>query len=242
MEKGATGDRGGGPALAARALIVTTLITASGLVTAAPTLAAPKNATPTASATKRPALVAAPRTSPGASVDTLVGAALSQVGRTTKYDPAYVRLKYPGGDVPIDRGVCTDVVVRAFRAVGVDLQEAVHQDMVRNFAVYPRYGNARADSNIDHRRVRNLEKFFARIGASAPVSHNEADYLPGDIVMWDVGGLAHTGLVTASTAEGTNRPLIVHNIGWGTQEEDVLFEYRVTNHFRFPLPRVTQAV
>ncbi|MBW8826925.1 MAG: DUF1287 domain-containing protein [Acidobacteria bacterium] len=178
----------------------------------------------------------------GATTDTLVAAALSQIGRTTLYDPSYVRLKYPGGDVPIDRGVCTDVVVRAFRGVGIDLQVAVHEDMARHFAAYPHYGKSRPDANIDHRRVFNLATFFARSGTAAPITHNGADYLPGDVVMWNVDGLAHTGLVASALADGTDHRLVVHNIGDGTQLEDILFEFPITGHFRYPLPRPAQVV
>ena len=167
-------------------------------------------------------------------VETLVTAAVSQIGRTTLYDPAYVRLAYPGGDVPIDRGVCTDVIIRAFRAIGIDLQLAVHEDMVRHFSSYPRTGRSTPDANIDHRRVKNLAVFFTRSGAAVPVTPRPSDYLPGDVVMWDVGGLAHTGLVADALAPGTDRHTIVHNIGDGTQMEDILFEFPITGHFRYP--------
>ena len=167
-------------------------------------------------------------------VETLVTAAVSQIGRTTLYDPAYVRLAYPGGDVPIDRGVCTDVIIRAFRAIGIDLQLAVHEDMVRHFSSYPRTGRSTPDANIDHRRVKNLAVFFTRSGAAVPVTQRPSDYLPGDVVMWDVGGLAHTGLVADALAPGTDRHTIVHNIGDGTQMEDILFEFPITGHFRYP--------
>ena len=167
-------------------------------------------------------------------VETLVTAAVSQIGRTTLYDPAYVRLAYPGGDVPIDRGVCTDVIIRAFRAIGIDLQLAVHEDMVRHFSSYPRTGRSTPDANIDHRRVKNLAVFFTRSGAAVPVTQRPSNYLPGDVVMWDVGGLAHTGLVADALAPGTDRHTIVHNIGDGTQMEDILFEFPITGHFRYP--------
>jgi uncharacterized protein YijF (DUF1287 family) len=229
---------GGGTSRAGGVAVFAGAVALTACLAAPPALAAPKvQAAAATTNARRPTLVPVPTARPGATTDTLVAAALAQIGRTTQYDPAYVKLKYPGGDVPMDRGVCTDVLIRAFRGVGIDLQVAVHEDMARNFRVYPRYGNSHADANIDHRRVHNLEKFFARIGASARVTHDPADYLPGDIVMWSVDGLAHTGLVSAEMAEGTDRPLMVHNIGWGTQLEDMLFEYPVTNHFRFPLPR-----
>ena len=168
-----------------------------------------------------------------ARVQTLVDAAMSQIGRTTIYDPAYVALAYPGGDVPMVRGVCTDVVIRAYRSIGADLQVAMYQDMRRAFSAYPSSGRSVPDPNIDHRRVKNMLVFFARAGASAPKSLDAADYLPGDVVMWDVGGLAHTGLVVTSTAPGSDRHMIVHNIGDGAQLEDILFEFPITGHFRY---------
>lgn len=175
-----------------------------------------------------------------ARVQTVIDAALSQIGRTTLYDPAYMTLAYPGGDVPMVRGVCTDVVIRAYRAIGVDLQVAVHQDMRRAFSAYPSSGRSVPDPNIDHRRVKNLLVFFSRAGAAAPKSLDAADYLPGDIVMWDVGGLAHTGLVVTATAPGSERHMIVHNIGDGAQLEDILFEFPITGHFRYmPLTATT---
>lgn len=163
----------------------------------------------------------------------LAAAALEQVGKTTLYDPAYVKLAYPGGDVPADRGVCTDVVVRAFRTLGIDLQRELHQDMTRHFSSYPRlWGLARPDRNIDHRRVQNLRTWFGRRGHSVAVTARGEDYWPGDVVTVDVGGLAHIVVVAASwNAEGTRR-LIVHNIGAGAQLEDRLFEFPITGHYR----------
>ena len=169
----------------------------------------------------------------GIRINSVVSAAMSQVGVTTSYDPAYVPLAYPGGDVPLDRGVCTDVLIRAFRAVGIDLQVAVHEDMLRNFSAYPKLGRTRPDANIDHRRVKNLSVFFSRLGLTAPVTQTASDYLPGDIVMWNVGGLDHTGLVVESLVSGTSRHQVVHNIGDGAQEEDILFAYPIMGHFRY---------
>ncbi len=177
--------------------------------------------------------VTGPRT-PLPSAMLVVAAAKAQIGVTVVYDPSYVRLAYPGGDVPLDRGVCTDVLIRAYRAIGIDLQVEVHIDMVKHFASYPRTGVRKPDSNIDHRRVRNLATYFTRHGAAVPQTLNPADYLPGDIVMWDVSGLAHTGLVADTTEPGTSRRLIVHNIGEGTQMEDILFSFPITGHFRYP--------
>lgn len=173
--------------------------------------------------------------------DRLVLDARKQVGVTLSYDPAYRRLSYPGGDVSMATGVCTDVVIRALREQGLDLQEAVHRDMRGNFAVYPQHwGLKRADSNIDHRRVPNLMTWFARQGWSVPVSQEPAVYAAGDIVTWDLGrGLTHIGIVSDRQApDGV--PLVLHNIGRGTQEEDILFAFRITGHYR-PLAQQASA-
>ena len=159
----------------------------------------------------------------------------AQVGVTVTYDPAYADLKYPGGDVPADRGVCTDVVIRAFRAAGVDLQQVVHEDMKAHFAAYPRkWGLAHTDTNIDHRRVPNLMTYFTRRGKSLPVTASAADYLPGDVVTWLLpGDLPHIGLVVTETAPGDPaRHLVIHNIGAGARMEDVLFGFKQTGHYR----------
>jgi uncharacterized protein YijF (DUF1287 family) len=165
----------------------------------------------------------------------LAAAAMGQVGVTRIYDPAYRRLAYPGGDVPADRGVCTDVIARAYRVLGYDLQKLVYEDMGANFSAYPNlWGLTRADSNIDHRRVPNLEKFFARAGARLPASKNSEDYAPGDLVSWRLNGsgLAHIGMVAPRrTRAGT--PLIIHNIGAGAQIEDILFQHRIVDRFRW---------
>ncbi|WP_296743754.1 DUF1287 domain-containing protein [Mesorhizobium sp.] len=167
----------------------------------------------------------------------LVDAARRQIGVTTLYDPTYVRLAYPGGDVAQDRGVCTDVVIRAYRhAFRLDLQKLVHEDMAANFAAYPKaWGLKAPDSNIDHRRVPNLAVFFGRRGAALPVSANPADYQPGDLVTQMLpGNLTHIAVVSSNrSAEARERPLVVHNIGQGAREEDTLFAFRQTGHFRF---------
>lgn len=169
----------------------------------------------------------------------LVAAARSQIGKTLRYDPAYVRLAYPNGDVPLDRGVCSDVVIRALRHMKVDLQVKVHEDMRDHFDAYPtRWKLKTPDPNIDHRRVPNLETYFRRQGLELPASEDPADYLPGDFVTWRLPGeLPHIGVVSdRRTADGA-RPLILHNIGEGTREEDVLFAWKPTGHFRyFPAP------
>lgn len=157
--------------------------------------------------------------------------------RATKaeiYDPAYVKLAYPGGDVPDDRGVCTDTVIRAFRSAGVDLQVEVHEDMRANFGRYPKlWGLTKPDRNIDHRRVPNLETLFRRKGADRARSLRSADYLPGDVVSWRLSGsgLPHIGVVTRKTRNG--EPLIAHNIGAGTREEACLFDWPMAGWFRF---------
>lgn len=168
----------------------------------------------------------------------LLDAAASQIGVTVTYDAAYARLAYPGGDVPLDRGVCTDVVIRAYRATGIDLQQRVHEDLRANWSAYPKLWGLRApDRNIDHRRVPNLATFLARHGRVLAVSQTDASvYAAGDIVTWRLAsGVPHIGLVAHERRNG--RPLIVHNIGAGTQVEDVLFAYTVTGHYRYePAP------
>ena len=168
----------------------------------------------------------------------LLDAAHAQVGVTRLYDGSYVRLAYPGGDVPADRGVCTDVVIRALRATGLDLQQAVHEDMRRDFAAYPAlWGLRRPDRNIDHRRVPNLETWLRRAGHSLPASTRAADYRPGDLVSWRLpGGLPHIGIVSDRRApDGSCRLMVVHNIGNGARVEDVLLAWPPVGHFRlFP--------
>jgi uncharacterized protein len=163
----------------------------------------------------------------------VIQSAYSQVGVTLLYDPAYVSLPFPGGDVPIDRGVCTDVVIRAYRSIGVDLQLLVNQDMRKAFPAYPRkWGLSRPDPNIDHRRVENLAVFFARHGQTLPISQEAADYRPGDLVTWRLAdGHPHIGLVSDRSANG--RPLLVHNIGAGAKVEDILFAFTITGHYRY---------
>ena len=165
----------------------------------------------------------------------MIDGAIEQAGVTTGYDPSYVSVPYPGGDVPIQTGVCSDVVVRAFRKAGIDLQKLVHEDMTRTFHAYPtRWGLSRPDTNIDHRRVANLMTYLDRQGKSVSISQNKADYLPGDIVTWDLGnGVDHIGIVSNLWSESEQRGLIVHNIGAGTKVEDVLFSWRITGHYRY---------
>lgn len=160
----------------------------------------------------------------------------SQIGLTLRYDSGYQQIGYPGGDVPIEQGVCTDVVVRALRSSGLDLQRLVHEDMRANFAAYPaNWGMKKPDWNIDHRRVPNLETYFRRSGMEIEISTNASDYVPGDIVSWNIApNLPHIGLIAdAVSDDGSGRPLVIHNIGNGTQIEDVLFRFPQRAHFRW---------
>ena len=168
-------------------------------------------------------------------VQRLVQDARSQIGVTLGYDPAYRRLSYPLGDVPLNTGVCTDVVIRALRQQGLDLQQAVHEDMRANFSAYPKnWGLKRPDRNIDHRRVPNLMAWFKRQGWSQRLSQEASSYRAGDIVTWDLGGgLTHIGIVSDRQAS-SGAPLVLHNIGRGTQEEDILFAFKITGHYRIP--------
>ena len=167
----------------------------------------------------------------------LVAAAHERTRHKVVYTPAYIRIAYPGGDVPAGTGVCTDVVIRAYRAVGVDLQRLVHEDMRRNFSAYPSlWALSKPDSNIDHRRVPNLRVFFTRHGRSLPISRDPSAYLPGDLVTWNLktrGSLPHIGVLSSRRSIDRKRPLVVHNIGAGPVFEDLLFAYRITGHYRF---------
>lgn len=161
-----------------------------------------------------------------------------QIGVTTTYDPDYVQLPYPGGDVPMDRGVCTDVVIRALRLLGFDLQKEVHQDMAAHFAAYPKnWGLKRPDKNIDHRRVPNLRTFFTRRGWALPISDKPGDYRPGDLVTCTVAGHLPHIVIVSDRKSPDGVPLIIHNIGSGTQEEDALFEFPITGHYRVRLEK-----
>ncbi len=164
----------------------------------------------------------------------LVSAARMQTMSQVTYDGAYTRIGYPMGDVPTHRGVCTDVIIRAYREIGMDLQVLVHEDMRANFALYPRIWRlSKPDTNIDHRRVPNLQKFFERAGAKLGISRSEASYLAGDLVTWQLpGNLPHIGIVSDQRLPG-GRPLVIHNIGAGPVEDDILFKYPITGHFRF---------
>ncbi len=166
----------------------------------------------------------------------LTKAALKRIQHNIQYDGSYRVIPYPMGDVPDHIGVCTDVVIRSYRSIGIDLQELVHEDMRQNFSVYPQHWDLKKpDSNIDHRRVPNLQAFFFYHGTFLSVSEQASDYNPGDIVTWMLpGNLPHIGIVTDRLAPGSNRPMVVHNIGQGPQLEDMLFQYKVTGHYRYP--------
>lgn len=167
----------------------------------------------------------------------LAQAALQRTEFEVSYDGAYVKLDYPNGDVPANTGVCTDVVIRSYRALGVDLQKLVHEDMRSNFSEYPSkriWGLTRPDKNIDHRRVPNLQAYFSRFATTIPVTEKPADYLVGDIVTWMLpGNFPHIGIVAEQATHSGLNPLIVHNIGAGPQLEDMLFDYKITGHYRF---------
>jgi uncharacterized protein YijF (DUF1287 family) len=171
----------------------------------------------------------------------LIGAAVERTNHSVRYDGSYVRIPYPGGDVPAGTSVCTDEIIRSYRAVGIDLQREVHEDMLQNFAAYPDkhlWGLARPDSNIDHRRVPNLMVFFSRQGETLPITARAEDYSPGDLVSWDLGGnVPHIGIVVAQTSPQGARYLIVHNIGAGPKMEDVLFHWKIIGHYRYFGPR-----
>ncbi len=167
----------------------------------------------------------------------IVSAALARTKHQVQYDGSYRVLKYPGGDVPPHVGVCTDVVIRTYRALGVDLQVLVHEDMSKNFKSYPSkkiWGLKRPDKNIDHRRVPNLQAFFKRHGVVLEVSNNSSAYKAGDLVTWMLpGNLPHIGIVTSRKSVASGNPMIVHNIGAGPKLEDMLFEYKITGHYRY---------
>lgn len=160
-------------------------------------------------------------------------ASLSLTQEEVVYDPSYYSIDYPGGDVPAGRGVCTDVVIRAYRILDTDLQKEVHEDMQANFSLYPKlWGLNAPDSNIDHRRVPNLMKFFERHGTVKELSTEAQDYIPGDVVCWNLGGaVTHIGIVTDRKSADGKRNLVVHNIGGGQVLADCLFEYRIIGHY-----------
>lgn len=165
----------------------------------------------------------------------LSDAALLLINQKVEYDPQYFSIPYPNGDVPAGKGVCTDVVIRAYRKLGIDLQKEVHEDMKANFGLYPKnWGLKTTDKNIDHRRVPNLMKFFSRFGTEKPITTNASDYAPGDIVAWNLtGSVTHIGIVVNKKSPDGKRYMIVHNIGFGQVMDDVLFEYKIIGHYRY---------
>jgi uncharacterized protein len=167
----------------------------------------------------------------------LVAAAVERIHHSVRYDSSYVGIPYPNGDVAADTGVCTDEVIRAYRAVGVDLQQQVHEDMKFNFSAYPRFGPRPArhpDANIDHRRVPNLMVFFSRKGSTLKITDRAEDYAPGDLIAWDLGGnVTHIGIVVDHRSPESGRWMIVHNIGRGPRMEDVLFDWKIIGHYRY---------
>jgi uncharacterized protein YijF (DUF1287 family) len=167
----------------------------------------------------------------------LVAAAVERTHHQVRYVSDYMSIGYPGGDVPADTGVCTDEIIRSYRAVGIDLQKEVHEDMLRNFDAYPHGQQRHPDSSIDHRRVPNLMAFFAHRGTSFPITQRARDYSPGDIVAWDLGaGITHIGIVVdRKGASGSY--MVVHNIGRGPQMEDVLLDWKIIGHYRYSGPQ-----
>jgi uncharacterized protein YijF (DUF1287 family) len=167
----------------------------------------------------------------------LSDAAIERTHHIVRYDPTYVRIPYPGGDVPANTGVCTDEIIRSYRALGIDLQKEVHEDMAVEFAAYPNHTRwllSHPDTNIDHRRVPNLMVFFSRKGEKLSASTFAADYGPGDLVTWDLGGgVPHIGIVVDKKSAISGRYLVVHNIGQGPRMEDVLLEWKITGHYRY---------
>ena len=170
-------------------------------------------------------------------LEKLSAAAIDRSHLTVRYDPAYVHIPYPNGDVPADTGVCTDEVIRSYRVLGIDLQKEVHEDMQQNFSAYPnqhRWLLSHTDTNIDHRRVPNLQVFFSRKGEALPITARSSDYLPGELVTWNLGGgVPHIGIVVSRKSAGSSRYMVEHNIGAGPKIEDVLFSWKITGHYRY---------
>jgi uncharacterized protein YijF (DUF1287 family) len=165
----------------------------------------------------------------------LAQAAIALTRQHVEYDPGYFSIQYPNGDVPANKGVCTDVVIRAYRALGIDLQREVHEDMQHHFEEYPKlWGLRRTDTNIDHRRVPNLMTFFSRKGEVMTITSSAKNYQPGDIVCWNLGGaITHIGVVVNRKSADNARYLIVHNIGGGQVMADCLFDFKIIGHYRY---------
>jgi len=165
----------------------------------------------------------------------LADSAFALTKQQVAYDPSYFKISYPNGDVPSNKGVCTDVVIRAYRKLGIDLQKEVHEDMKARFDKYPKkWGLSAPDKNIDHRRVPNLMKFFSMHGTVKKISQDSGDYQPGDIVCWDLGGgITHIGIVARKKSHDSKRNLIIHNIGAGQVMEDRLFDFKIIGHYTY---------
>jgi uncharacterized protein YijF (DUF1287 family) len=178
-----------------------------------------------------------PTTTPKTFAEKLSNAAISIIDPSTDYDPAYFSIKYPNGDIPANKGVCTDVIIRSYRKLGIDLQKEVHEDMIKDFSAYPnleKWGMTKTDTNIDHRRVPNLEIFFERKGEKLPVTQNPNEYKTGEIVTWLINDkLPHIGIITNKKSTDGKRNLIVHNVGNGQVLEDCLFDYKIVGHYRY---------
>ena len=165
----------------------------------------------------------------------LSDATLELTKQKVTYDPTYYKIDYPNGDIPVNKGVCTDVVIRAYRKLGIDLQTEVHEDIKANFKQYPqKWGLHRPDKNIDHRRVPNLMVFLERKGTMKPITSVPGDYLPGELVCWDLGGgITHIGIVVNKKSSDGARYLIVHNIGGGQVLADCLFAFKIIGHYSY---------
>ncbi|PBI84223.1 hypothetical protein BSF41_43220 [Flavobacterium sp. ACN2] len=176
-------------------------------------------------------------TEPKTFSERLSQAAISIIDTSIDYDPSYFKIDYPNGDIPKNKGVCTDVIVRSYRILNIDLQKEVHEDMIENFSLYPnlkKWGMTKTDTNIDHRRVPNLEVFFERKGAKLPVTQNAKDYKTGELVTWTINNkLPHIGIVTNKKSADGKRNLIVHNVGGGQVLEDCLFKYKIVGHYKY---------
>ena len=173
-------------------------------------------------------------------IDLLIDAALERTKYSVEYDGKYISIPYPNGDVPAQIGVCTDVVIRSYRILGIDLQKLVHEDMSKNFNEYPSnriWGLKKPDTNIDHRRVPNLKVFFSKYGETLVISNNLKDYKPGDLVTWMLpDNFPHIGIIVDKVDSATGIPLVVHNIGMGPKLENMLFNYKITGHYKY-LPK-----
>jgi uncharacterized protein YijF (DUF1287 family) len=177
--------------------------------------------------------------------DDLVAAALKRTQQQVRYDATYYAIDYPGGDVPQGIGVCTDLIIRSYRALGTDLQQLVHEDMASHFSAYPSqriWGLQHPDPNIDHRRVPNLQTFFTRKGISLPITSHHEDFQPGDLVTWMLpGNLPHIGIVSARRSMSSRLPMIIHNIGAGPVLQDMLYKYVITGHYRYVPQQYSEA-